>query len=132
MSKFLYLHGFGESSLLAGMSTAGIKKCLSDNSIALDAEMNGYVHLKSDKEFDPIVDPEYKAMCKSGDLDAYGWYMLAKGSEGGHRKPPAEDFGYRADKKSMQEVSRPCRYQLPLEAPPVYSQPPLAQPSLLI
>lgn len=64
--RVLFLHGFGESSLLLGASTAGLQKALASKGIDLDITLDGFTKLKSNEDFAPIVDEEYKEMCKQG------------------------------------------------------------------
>jgi len=44
-----------------------------------------------------IADPEYRKACVDGELESFCWYPLVRGRSGGHRKPGAKDFEFRAD-----------------------------------
>lgn len=96
--KVLFLHGYGESALLAGMSTKDLKDVCKNKGYNFLDVPDGFTPLKSATEVDPIHDEEYRKMVASGDLDAFSWYPLAKGSEGGHRKAGFDDFGFRSKK----------------------------------
>jgi hypothetical protein len=64
--RVLFLHGFGESSLLLGASTAGLSKALASKGVELDTSLDGFTKLKTNEEFEAIVDEEYKQMCMKG------------------------------------------------------------------
>lgn len=87
--------------MLAGASCLALKKALQTRGIALDASLDGFVKLQNIEEFAPIVDPEYRKMCLNGSIEAFAWYLLREDSEGGHRTPPAKDFGYRGERIEM-------------------------------
>jgi hypothetical protein len=103
--KVLFLHGYGESSLMAGMSTAALKKAVDEAKCELLPVPDGYHKLKSSTDFKPIADEDYRSMCQAGELDAFAWYplrdpKLGKG-DGGSRAKPAKDFEFRAEPSGM-------------------------------
>uniref|UniRef100_A0A7S2J677 Serine hydrolase domain-containing protein n=1 Tax=Haptolina brevifila TaxID=156173 RepID=A0A7S2J677_9EUKA len=95
-SRVLYLHGFGESSLVADMMIGPLREALREADVEL------LPHEAPNKlaptELGAIVDPEYRAQCENGSLPAFCWYKLtdAATTPGGHRAPPASDFGFRS------------------------------------
>ena len=106
----LFLHGYGESSTIASMSTAALTKALAAAKVDLLPVPDGYHKLKDKSDFNPIPDPDYKEMCLSGDLDAFAWFPLYEGpprevsehaARGGHRELPASDFAFRSDPAEM-------------------------------
>jgi histidine triad (HIT) family protein len=112
--RVLFLHGYGESSLMSGMSTDALTKALSAANVEFLPVPDGFHKLKNKLDFEPIVDKEYRAMCQSGDLEAFSWYSFIdpkKVTRGGHRSPPYEDFNYRTDPAEMKEAAkRMCAY----------------------
>ena len=74
--KCLFLHGYGESSMTAKMSTTALKKALDAANFQLLEVPDGWVKLESDFDFEPINDKEYAEMCQKGELDAYCWWPL--------------------------------------------------------
>jgi len=96
--KFLFLHGFGESNMLAGNSTSTLLEVLKPEGIALES-MDGFTKLEDGTDFDPIPDEEYKSLCRSGDIEAYCWYPIVpkekkfNHADGGHRAT-GTDFDY--------------------------------------
>ena len=99
--KVLFLHGYGESALLAGMSTKDLKEVSKSKGYTFLEVPDGFKQLKSETEVSPIVDEEYRKMVASGDLDAFCWYPLTKDAitTGGHRKAGFTDFEFRAKKE---------------------------------
>ena len=55
-AKFLFLHGFGESNMLASNSTSTLSEVLKPEGIKLES-MDGFTKLEKDTDFDPIPDP---------------------------------------------------------------------------
>ena len=102
--KVLYLHGFGESELVAGMAAKDLKDTLTTAGYELLKVPDGFIPLKSKEECAPIVDPEYRKMVEAGDLEAFAWYPFVKGDTGGHRKPPFEDFEFRTTAPAREEA----------------------------
>ena len=97
------------------MSTAALKKSLKQVGAELLPVFDGYHKLKSPTDFLPIVDEDYRALCASGDLDAFCWYALKDPKlgigSGGSRAPPAKDFGFRADPAGMKDaVKKLCAW----------------------
>jgi hypothetical protein len=98
--KVLFLHGYGESSMMSGMSTGALTKALTEANIEMLPVPDGYRKLKTDADFAPIADEDYKKMCQDGELDAFAWFPLRDGRDsrdGGHRSKPARDFEFRSD-----------------------------------
>lgn len=97
--KFLFLHGFGESNMLASNSTSTLMEVLKPEGITLDS-MDGFTKLENESDFEPIPDQEYKDLCKNKEIDAYCWYpMVPKQAmfnkkEGGKRAGSATNFAY--------------------------------------
>jgi hypothetical protein len=101
-SKVLFLHGYGESSMMSGMSTAALQKALkaANPGVEMLPVPDGYHKLKTDADLEPIEDEDYKKMCQDGELDAFAWFPLRDGRDsrdGGHRSKPARDFEFRSD-----------------------------------
>ena len=101
--KVLFLHGFGESSLLAGMSTMDLKDVLKGGGYELLPTPDGFQKLQSASECEPITDVRYRKMVQAGDLDAFSWYPLVKGLDGGHRTK-GKDFQHRAAQSDVTEA----------------------------
>lgn len=97
-ASVLFLHGYGESGLLAGMSTKDLKDVCRLKGHDLLNIPDGFKQLKSEAECGPIADDEYRKMVMDGDLDAFCWYQVSKDGIGGHRKAGFADFAYRAKK----------------------------------
>jgi len=90
--KVLFLHGFGESSLLAGMSTNDLKEVLKGAGHELLDAPNGWYSLKDAAASKYIADVEYRQMVMDGDLDAFSWIQIQDSKEGGHRRAGFKDF----------------------------------------
>ena len=95
MARVLFLHGYGESTMTAEVSTRTLKQELSKKAVELLPLHNGSAQLSAGHEMVAIADPEYRAACESGAIEAYGWYILSPEQPArGHRAEPAKDFGY--------------------------------------
>jgi len=100
----LFLHGFGESPMVAEVSADPLKSALEGGGAKFLPIPAGFKKLSTPDEMAAIGDPEYRQTCMDGALDAYAWYPLVKGNEGGHRAPPAEDFAFRASPADTAEA----------------------------
>ena len=99
--RVLFLHGFGESQLIASMAAHGLQEAVESAGHEFLPIPDGFLQLSGAAAVEPIVDAEYKKMVQSGELTAYAWYPLVKGLTGGHRDPSCKDFDFRATPESQ-------------------------------
>ena len=101
--KVLFLHGYGESSVMAGMSAAALKRMCELKELELLHIPNGWIKLKTDFEFMPVDDPEYREMCKSGELEAFAWWRPRDHYGKYGKGDPQACIGYRRGPDGEQE-----------------------------